>query len=52
MNKIGLFTKQDIHELCPFLSINFIEGSIRKLISSNELKREATGKNISDKLTS
>ncbi len=46
LNKIGRFTKQDIRELCPFLSISSIEGSLRKLVSSGELKREGLGKNI------
>ena len=44
MNKIGKFTKQDIRELCPSLSISSIEGSLRKLVSSGEIKREGTGK--------
>ena len=42
--KIGRFTKQDIRELCPSLSISSIEGSLRKLVESGELKREGTGK--------
>ena len=46
LNKIGRFTKQDIRELCPSLSISSIEGSLRKLVSSGELKREGAGKNI------
>lgn len=46
MNKIGRFTKQDIRELCPFLSISSIEGALRKLVASGELKREGSGKNI------
>ena len=46
MNKIGRFTKQDIRELCPFLSISSIEGALRKLVVSGELKREGSGKNI------
>jgi len=46
MNKIGKFTKQDIRELCPSLSISSIEGSLRKMVSSGELKREGTGKMI------
>jgi len=46
MNKIGRFTKQDIRELCPSLSISSIEGALRKLVSSGELKREGVGKNI------
>lgn len=44
MNKIGRFTKQDIRELCPSLSISSIEGALRKLVSSGELKREGVGK--------
>ena len=43
-NKIGKFTKQDIHELCPSLSISSIEGALRKLVESGELKREGNGK--------
>ena len=46
LNKIGRFTKQDIRELCPYLSISSIEGALRKLVSSGELKREGSGKNI------
>lgn len=46
MNKIGRFTKQDIRELCPSLSISSIEGALRKLVTSGELKREGFGKNI------
>lgn len=45
MNKIGRFTKQDIHELCPSLSISSIERALRKLVDSEELKKEGTGKN-------
>lgn len=46
LHKIGRFTKQDIRELCPSLSISSIEGALRKLVSSGELKREGSGKNI------
>ena len=45
MEKIGRFTKQDIRELCPSLSISSIEGTLRKLVASGELKREGAGKN-------
>lgn len=45
MNKIGRFTKQDIRELCPSLSISSIEGALRKLVDAGELKREGAGKN-------
>lgn len=46
MNKIGRFSKQGIRELCPSLSISSIEGGLRKLVASGELKREGSGKNI------
>ena len=46
MEKIGRFTKQDIRELCPSLSISSIEGALRKLVVAGELKREGAGKNI------
>lgn len=45
MNKIGRFTKQDIHELCPSLSISSIERALRKLVDLEELKKEGAGKN-------
>ena len=45
-NKIGRFTKQDIRELCPSLSVSSIEGALRKLVASGKLKREGKGKNI------
>ena len=43
-NKIGRFTKQDIHELCPSLSVSSVEGALRGLVASGELKREGSGK--------
>lgn len=43
-NKIGRFKKQDIRELCPSLSVSSVEGALRKLVESGELKREGTGK--------
>ena len=43
--KIERFTKQDIRELCPSLSISSIEGSLRKLVDNGEIKREGSGKN-------
>ena len=45
-NKIGRFTKQDIREMCPALSISSIEGALRKMVAIGELKREGNGKNI------
>ena len=44
LNKIGRFTKQDIRELCPTLSVSSIEGSLRKLMDLGELKREGKGR--------
>lgn len=44
MKKIGRFTKQDIKELCPSLSISSIEGGLRKLVAEGELKREGVGR--------
>ena len=44
-NKIGRFTKQDIRELCPSLSLSSVEGSLRKLVEDGELKRDGKGKN-------
>lgn len=44
-NKIGRFNKQDIRELCPTLSDSSIEGALRKLIASGDLKKEGKGKN-------
>ena len=45
-NKIGRFTKQDIIELCPSLSLSSIEGALRKMVASGELVREGTGNKI------
>ena len=44
LKKIGRFTKQDIRELCPILSVSSVEGSLRKLVDLGELKREGKGK--------
>ncbi len=44
LHKIGRFTKQDIRELCPSLSVSSIEGALRKLVASGELAREGSGK--------
>lgn len=43
-SKIGKFTKQDIRELCPALSVSSIEGALRKLVQAGELKRKGSGK--------
>lgn len=44
LNKIRRFTKQDIRELCPSLSISSIEGALRTLVDNGELRREGAGK--------
>ena len=44
LNKIGRFNKQDIIELCPTLSLSSVEGALRKMVASGELKREGKGK--------
>ena len=43
-NKVGRFTKQNIRELCPSLSVSSVEGALRKLVASGDLKREGAGK--------
>lgn len=44
--KIGKFTKQDIKELCPSLSISSIEGALRKLVELQEISRHGSGRSI------
>ena len=44
LHKIGRFTKQDIRELCPSLSVSSIEGALRKLVAAGELAREGSSK--------
>lgn len=44
--KIGRFTKQDIKELCPSLSLSSLEGALRKLVAKGELQREGIGRAI------
>ncbi len=43
-SKLGRFTKQDMLELCPTLSVSSVEGALRKLIELGELTREGKGK--------
>lgn len=43
-NKIGRFSKQDIRELCPALSLSSIESALRNLTESGELIREGKGR--------
>lgn len=44
LQKLVRFTKQDIIELCPSLSVSSIEGALRKLIAEGEVKREGVGR--------
>ena len=46
LQKLGRFTKQDIRELCPSLSLSSIEESLRKLTAEGEIKREGVGRAI------
>ena len=45
MNKIGRFNKQDMREFCPTLSDSSIEGALRKLVATGELRKEGKGRN-------
>ena len=45
MNKLGRFTKQDIREFCPSLSVSAVEGALRKMVEAGEIMREGNGKN-------
>ena len=44
LNRIGRFTKQDVREQCPSLSLSSVEGALRKMVAAGELKREGAGK--------
>jgi Fic family protein len=44
MQKLGRFSKQDIRELCPSLSVSSVEGALRKLVEEGYLGREGTGR--------
>ena len=43
--KLGRFTKQDVRDLCPALSLSSVEGALRQLVANGELRREGKGKN-------
>ena len=45
MNKIGKFSKKDIRDLCPSLSVSSIEGSLRTLVKDGALLKGGSGKN-------
>ena len=42
--ELGRFTKQDILELYPSLSISSVEGSLKKLVARGEIQREGIGR--------
>ena len=42
--KIGRFTKQDMRELCPSLSLSSVEGALRNMVDAGEIKPEGVGK--------
>ena len=42
--KIGRFTKQDIRELCPSLSVSSVEGALRRMVDGGEIGREGSGR--------
>lgn len=42
--RVGRFTKQDIRELVPSLSLSSVEGALRKMVANGELTREGTGR--------
>ncbi|WP_202950172.1 Fic family protein [Metamycoplasma alkalescens] len=44
--KMGSFSKQDICELCPTLSLSSIERSLRNLVQLGEIKLKGIGKKI------
>lgn len=42
--KIGFFTKGDIRELCPSLSLSAVEGALRALVAEGYLRIEGIGR--------
>ncbi len=42
--KVGRFTKRDILDLCPALSVSSVEGALRALVAEGFLRREGTGR--------
>ena len=43
-SKIGRFTKRDILELCPTLSLSSVEDALRRLVADGTLSREGRGR--------
>lgn len=44
MQKIGKFTKANIQNFCPSLSISSIENGLYKLVARQEIKKVDVGK--------
>lgn len=44
--KLGKFSKQDIVDLCPEISLSSVEGALRNLVEQGKLKREGNGRSI------
>ncbi len=44
-NTLGKFTKSQIAELCPSLSVKSIESSLKKLADENKIQKKGSGKN-------
>lgn len=42
--KIGLFTKSDIREFCPSLSLSTVESALRELVAEGYIRRTGIGK--------
>lgn len=44
-SKIGKFTKREITEICPSISVKTVESTIKKLCDENYIERHGTGRN-------
>ena len=44
MNKIGVFTKQEVLISCPSLGISSVESALKKLVENGEIVRLGVGK--------
>ena len=42
--RIGFFTKGDIRELCPSLSLSAVESALRELVAEDYIRREGIGR--------
>lgn len=43
--KIGKFTKKEIADICPSISVKSVEAGLRKLIDEHYIERHGAGKN-------